>query len=623
MDSYKKILLFVVLSLINYSLNERCSTYKCSDLQGDICLKSIYNETTKIEAKNCQDKTKVCPIQNFGSNSEMKCQDKISLSIRQYPGGPCLTKDDCINSSECKTNICQGFEENLPCERHDQCFYGYACYRKTPTDNTVCNKLRDLNENGCSSEFECQMYQGCFNGKCVDYYSLVDGTDLGKNKYENSYSLCASGHDRHGICDSMKNVNKNQTVSDELIQCDESNPCRYVGFNGTIVEMEACKCGKNPDSTRYCPIYGGNKNFRNSVKILKKLIKENKDKCNTIERNKICLAHIPNLENSNAIQTLQTVKTKLNSYHEFANSEDCIKKIFYPFYNKDLDKDPDEPSDLNKKCPIFKCNSDNNSKNQVCANHHFEMQTNITFVDLFSNSCDWEKQKCQYDTSYSEKEEKKFTCINKSTDSIGKKYPGEACSNDNDCFVLNGVPVEGVGKCVNNKCTGFNLDQNCFHSTQCLAGLYCKENSVNNSTATTCQSQEKANADCKSTYDCLNNLICYNNKCSNIFYSLIPGEKVYYKNFTGNIDIGFAHKSCANGMAKFINEEYGVCIVKKNSDNTDADKGNLVPCVPDQKCNYTLTDNKDFNDTATEDCECGFNLSGQGYCPAGHNISNF
>lgn len=619
MESYKKIFLISLVSLISYVLSQKCTEYKCSDLPGSLCLRKIINETSRIEAKSSEDKNKTCPFYRLSSKDEVYFEDKIQLPTRQYPGGPCMMKDDCMNNAECKNNICQGIEAGQNCERHDQCYFGYACYKNSTESNfTTCNKLQGLDAN-CTSEYECQMTQGCFKGKCTDYYSLKDGENVESNKYESSHSFCASGHDRYGLCESMRNINAEQVVSDELVKCDESNPCRYTSINGTIIKSDVCKCGKSSDSSRYCPIYGGNKNYKNGIKIIKKLISEKRENCNTVERDTVCIFYEADILRNGDIQTYKTIKTKLNSYHEFAHAEDCIKNIFYPFYSKEFDIDPVDPVDNNKKCPLFKCNSQNNAQNQTCALSYADINTNNTVVDLFSKSCQWDKQTCNYVKDNFSKEDNISICKEKNNFPKSTRYPGESCIEDKDCFILNGIPVEGVGKCINNKCTGFSIGQNCFHTTQCLSGHYCKIDSNNNST---CQLQEKEKSDCNSFYDCANNLLCYNKKCSNLYFSMQPGEKIEYKNLN-NSDLEYAKKICRFELEKKINDEYGLCVMKVNSDKVNTEQGSLVPCVPDQKCNYTLTDNKDIKDESTGDCECGFNPTGQGYCKTGHNISKF
>jgi hypothetical protein len=478
-----------------------------------------------------------------------------------------------------------------------------------------------LNTEGCSSEYECQLSQGCFDGKCTDYFSLPDGTDLGANKYKNSQSFCSSGFDRHGVCDSLKNINADEKNSDELVKCDELNPCRYSSMNGTITENNVCKCGKSSDGSRYCPIYGGNKYARFAVDQIKKIISSNGNNCNTVERDGVCNHYKLNSANDPSVVTYDTLRTKLASFNEFYNSQECIRKIFYPLYNKEFDKQPDDPFDPNgKKCPVFRCNSENHYVNKVCAKNLVDTKDNKTYVDLFRKSCDFNSQFCNFDRTYFGLDTKESLCQNRDKKLLQNRYPGESCETDEQCFLHDYTPVEGLGKCTNNKCSGFSRGTNCTLTSQCLPGLYCKNSGVNHST---CQNQESEKAKCSSMYDCKNNLVCYQDICQNIFYSLNAGEKFSNKNFYDSDKVLARTYLCKFGQAKELDEENSVCLMKKQTDQGDSKQSNLVACTPGQFCNYTLTDNNNINESFTSTCECGFSGKGQGYCKAGNNISKF
>jgi hypothetical protein len=623
----KAFLLTTLFTLFTYSLSQKCRTYTCSTTKDDFCLRLNYTlEIDSVEAKGCDDSVgKFCPAYDLSSKSEVKCKDNLKLPLRQYPGGPCKTKDDCMNLSDCSTEgKCAGKPEGLNCTRHDECFFGLACYKKTNGSISVtCNALRALNSQGCESEFECSMGQGCFNGVCTDYYSLPVGINLGDNNYQNSQSFCASGHDRHGICDSLKNINENEVISDELVKCDELNPCRYSSINGTITETNVCNCGKSADSSRYCPIFGGNKYYKAAVKQIKEIINANRTNCNTLERDGICNFYKVSGSNDVAKLTYDTLRTKIASFHEFSNAQQCIQKIFYPLYNKDYDKQPVDPVDPSgKKCPFFRCVSDDNSKKKICAMNLFSETKNGTLVNLFKTSCDWDNEFCNFDRSYLGIETKESLCKQKDSKVIANRYPGESCGKDEDCYLLNGVSVEGLGKCLSSKvCSGFASATNCTHTSQCNPSLYCKNNKEKN--IATCQSQESEKSICNSIYDCKNNLVCYNNLCSNLFYASNAGEIINTKNFTDIERPLAASLLCKFGEARKIDDNSSVCLMKKQIDAVDIKQGNLVPCVPDQFCNYTLTDGNNITDAFTLGCECGFNPNGQGYCKAGHNISNF
>lgn len=630
MDSSSKLksklllILSIITNLITWASCDSCTSYSCASLQDNLCLKlnTTIESSITITASSCRANTDVCPSFKLSSQAEVKCEAFPQTKIRQYPGAACKSSDDCMNNSECKSEKCFGAAENEPCERHDQCLFGLACYSNSTDSAAVaskaCLKLRPSGAAGCESEFECKMHQGCFGGKCVDYFSLPDGAFVGKDKLANSHSFCASGHDKHGVCDSLRNVDGNGTFTDEPVECSEVSPCRYISLNGTITESDLCKCGKNKNAVRFCPIFGGNKHFKSAVKMIKDLLLNNRVNCNTLERDGTCNFHKLNNINDQFVLTYETLKSKMASYHEFAKADDCVKKIFYPQYNRDYDKEPVDPT--GKKCPAFRCSSENNSEKKICARNSFDEKQNKTFVDLFKKSCDFETEYCKFDRSYLDSEILDSKCSLKPSSRKEKSYPGEACESDVDCYLLNGVAVEGLGKCSNKKCSGFASNANCTHTSQCNLGFYCKKNEA---AAATCQKQEAEGSACDSIYDCRNGLICLNRKCANGFYSVNVGQSFSTVNFTEVERPKAPMYLCKFGLARQMEDGSFVCLMKNQTDSADSKQGNLVPCIPEQKCNYTLTDGKSVNEAFSLNCECGFNANAQGYCKAGQNISNF
>jgi len=623
----KSKLLFIATFFTIFSsiLTEKCRSYSCSNLPNDLCLNLTFNEDTNaIQAKGCADPNKFCPAYEISSQTEVKCKDKKQIKILQYPGGPCKSKDDCMNNFDCKQEKCHARDENEKCERHDECLFGYACYKNsTEIPDNTCQKLRPLNSEGCKSEFECQISQGCFNGKCTDYFSLQDGTNLGSNKNENTLSFCLSGHDRHGVCDSLKNIDNKEMISDELVKCDELNPCRYFSINGTITESNLCKCGKTSDGSRYCPIYGGNKYYKSAISKIKEIISNNRTECNTVERDGVCNFYKFTSSNDVSIGTYETFKTKISSFNEFAKSDECIQKVFYPLYNKDYDKDPVDPVDPNisTKCPVFRCSSDNKSEKKVCAQNSLDAKDNKTYVDLYTKSCDFKNEFCNFDRTYLGFDTKESLCKIKDSKILNDRYPGESCETNQNCFLLNGKPVEGLGLCTDKKvCSGFKKGLFCNNTSQCNPGLYCKKDTSKNDTYT-CENQEIEGSTCESIFDCKNDLVCYKKKCVNEFNSYKPGEKINPKNFS-ELERPFAgNYLCKYGLAKNVDENTIICLMINQTDIFDKEQGNLVPCVPDQNCNYTLTDGIVNYENYVEKCECGYNPKGQGYCKSGHNIS--
>jgi hypothetical protein len=614
-----KSLIYTIITLFTFSYSEKCRKYKCGSLANDICLSlniTSQNDET-VTGQLCKNKDLRCPYASISSENKISCEKPKNIPVLQYPGGNCLTNKDCMNERNCIENKCQGVDEGKTCFDSSDCYYGFSCF-STNTNSTIktCNRLKPKGAN-CNAENECHMNQGCFHGVCTDYFSLPDGTNLRPNNYDNQYSFCSSGHDLYGYCDSLKNINQNELTTDDLVECDDDRPCRYTSINGTITQNSLCKCGKSNDGTRYCPIFGGNINFSFSIKRLKALVNGDKSQCNTMERGVICNSQLTSKTNEANIASFNTINTKINNYHLFAKADECIQKIYFPLYERDSDPDPLNPEG---KCPVYRCDSTDHSANKTCANNIYSNTDKKFYVNLFSYSCNWNSEICNFDRTYEKQEYKNSQCAQKDT-TTGKRFPGEACISDSDCFIKDGKKVDGLGECKNNICTGFALGANCTDTTQCLSGNYCRHKKISDTVISKCEAQLKEGEDCESMFDCRNNLICKDKKCKNQFFMMKTGDKFNHTDYSPSDKI-YLNKLCETQMTITNNEETeSTCIVKLHANVTDSRHSNLVLCNLNQNCAYNYTDEKNYTEVKNEECACGYNNNAQGYCPSAYNSS--
>jgi hypothetical protein len=183
-----------------------------------------------------------------------------------------------------------------------------------------------------------------------------------------------------------------------------------------------------------------------------------------------------------------------------------------------------------------------------------------------------------------------FSC---STESFNKRLPGEDCSSDFDCS-------SGVKEaCNNKKCIGAALGEACQKHEECLVGLFCDNQSSK------CTEQKSLKADCGNSYECVNNLLCQGGTCSVTPYSLQQGAKV---------DGDFLETKCVLGFV-----DNGQCSKLIQWDLTDPSLDNLKRCEMGEKCAYKT---EGTESVITNDCQCGYNEKGYGYCPRGHDSSN-
>ena len=246
---------------------------------------------------------------------------------------------------------------------------------------------------------------------------------------------------------------------------------------------------------------------------------------------------------------------------------------------------PDPPKPDQPKCAQYVCNKTTDGS---CASSHFEKEKNYNVVTL-NNVCS-KGQICRTPNKRPFEEftktidkDLKGTCEDANI-KPASVYPGEPCTKDSDCYSVD--PVFKTGKC-DKVCSGSKPDEECKDHHHCLAGNFCDN--------AKCKPQKKENEDCKSTNECKNNLVCYNNKCSDKYFSLEAGEKTQDPMLC---------------KTERVNKE-GVCISLTSTDVKDYKDDNSIKCQYGEKCNY-----KDNNQQTHQlDCECGYNPTGDGYCP--------
>lgn len=183
------------------------------------------------------------------------------------------------------------------------------------------------------------------------------------------------------------------------------------------------------------------------------------------------------------------------------------------------------------------------------------------------------------------------------------RFPGEACELDIQCMKFKD---DITGKCVGGKCMGYNVTQDCTEHGQCWVGLYCGRIHPDDPIGK-CSEQKKVNDPCGTSYECPNDYLCLAGVCSTKPYSLPVGARV-------DADGAFlAEVYCQYGHAY-----KGICSSINQTDSTSKDMDYLRQCNHGEVCHYT----HNGLDSFTKPCECGYNDSGFGYCPRGHDTKS-
>ena len=607
--------IFLTLSsILLYTYSQACKKYICGKLENSTCLIEDNTITpSTITGQLCQNTSEICPNFKLTAGGKVLCE-KQAKTIKQYPGGPCKTADDCFYNL-CSNNTCTGGKDGESCDLQN-CIYNRSCFKlNSNSTNKSCNPYRSSGDK-CTEETECPLSHGCFNGVCTAYFSLGNDVDVKLSSNNNSYSFCASGYDIDGICQVLQNLDEFEQPTENLVKCSAKKECKYKLANGNVItKTDVCDtCGKSKDGNIYCPAYGGSKLYSRWVKYINStLSSEFKRNCNTVERTGACNFYKSDMVlNKDYIEKINTYEVRQKYFQTFANAEDCIVQIFNPFYNPKVDNPVDPVPTDEPKCPLFKCSSDDRVEKKICANQTFDLNLKRSNISLFSKSCAWGKEKCDFNPDYNNKNPVDFKCAN-SKPKLGKSFPGESCDGDDDCFAE--TKTDKLGKCDNktNLCLGYQRGENCTKSSECVKSLFCK----NNLGKLTCESQLGKDQNCTLSYDCMNSMACVNKTCKDAFFSLDVGAEV-----SDSYDVNIARENfCKNKIVRKTADAKVYCATKNQTDVRNSSEGDLVRCNLGQMCNYTITDGKN-SDFSQVPCDCGYNKYGYGYCPRGQNSRN-
>jgi len=602
--------------LVFEAKSQQCRRFVCGELSNNLCL-SEDNSTSPstITGRVCRSEDQYCPTYTLDTQGKATCQVTPTLPIKQYPGGSCVTDSECLFGL-CKNSTCSGIPDGEKCE-DQRCYFNRACYILSPSALKTCNKLRNSND-ACIEDYECPFNFGCFKGVCTSYHSLPEGTDVNSSLSRSFYSFCKSGFDLNGVCATISNLDENGRLTNDFVRCSANKECKYILGNGTtITKSDVCdKCGKSRDGFIYCPVYGGNHYSRYVSYINNTLSDPNYSAfCNTIERRGICNYHKKNSDKfKELIQTISTYEVRKQYSQEFANADDCILQVYNRNFNPKIDNPigPVPPVDQSR-CPVFKCDSTDKSNEKTCAATSYDPFNKRLNISLFSKSCSWDKEICNFPRSYNTTIETWWKCIDKPKVRIGKQYPGEPCNEDSDCYAVERTDLIGICGNKTKLCLGKERGDTCSSTEQCVKGLFCRKGELKS----TCEYQLGRRSNCSSSFECANNLACVNNTCQDSFYSLNIGDVI-----SSDYDLSLNPKLfCKTRLVvKSASDGKLRCAGRNHTDAKNSSENDFVRCEYNQLCNYTISDHiNTFPDQLP--CECGFNKYGQGYCKRGHDSS--
>jgi hypothetical protein len=582
MNMKKSFIVGLIASIIGLVLSDStCPVFTCqNNLPTGKCSQRNSSDTGVISylLQRCPENQDCKYNHDIPSSS---CADKVVEVPKLYPGSACTNSTDCFSGS-CTSGVCVGVKDGEACAAPTDCNFGKGCIPDTTKNGTAhCLDLIAENITGCTSDYDCQRKLGCNNGTCVQYFSLGDGTTLIANATQREglpISLCKSGIELNGVCTSLKRVNQDCTTTG---MCSYQRDGNATNFYNTT---DFCECGNNNDGKSHCRI-GSDEPVM--ITFINKTVEflAHSSNCNTMER----VGQCNDYKRYHADNMTYLAQNYTNSfylapeYHKYESSDDCAKFVTIPAYYEYLI--PVE----SKKCPIYKCEQNSASK---CGLSNFFTTEHRNHVQLDKGICK-STEFCSvggnaWDIFADSETSVAGICKSITQHPPGKRYAGEPCDDTNTCL---------SGTCDSGYCSGKKSGDTCSLHEDCVVGYFCGNG--------TCTAQSGKNVACANSFECQNSLVCLDSKCQAGYYSKATGTAL-------PIQTGFPMDYlCEFGTYDTTNKECSKKVLKNNTDSTG-----FAPCDYGSFCHYTFNDK---SDAGTEECQCGYNTLGQGYCKPGHN----
>ena len=591
----KKPLIFILLIFFIKSQIptwDSCQKIQCSNsLEEDTC---IQVEFTTSFFKECPT-GKICDIESDDPVRNSKCIEN-KIKFKRLPTLPCESDDDCL-SGHCLANKCIGKYYREKCNSVTDCVYDLTC--RKDSDNIYRCLEPITTGNICEVDTDCSNESGCLNNICTKYFSL-ENNQISRYFINDELSFCKSGYTNElGICQNLTLINENT-------ECTQRNKCEYNDSAGKIVTIENnCLCGYNTEGKKYCLLGSGNKNYTKYLNKLKDYYIFNKN-CHLSERNSVgCQKDLLSNDSFilNKIKELINARYWAKSNNKLIHAPECAFKVELPEYDRELDKDynPD-PIPGEGKCAIYQCDN-SNDEGEFClkSNYKNAFNINVSLFDICSEGVTCKIGGDPNEIFYNR------TNINSKCFSLieNKRYPGEKCEVDTECFYPINNNSTQFHKCVDGRCNGMDENGICEDNSWCLAGYFCDKFSGK------CKEQKSKDENCLDSKECQNNLICLNLKCSEELFSLENGQKL-----PENEDKEIQKKFCKSGEAYD-----SFCVNYIEYENMKDDDSIYKKCNFGQKCTYNVT-GLNYRRRLEISCPCGYNAEGQGYCPKFYEESN-
>lgn len=284
-----------------------------------------------INGMGCADGQYCPPTRNTNST----CTDSAPT---RYANEPCSSKNACASGLTCNNGFCEGAGKGDACSSLYACNPGYYC----SLDTLTCKALVAAG-GACTTEYDCQIHNTCDGGKCVQYFSLANGstTSLGTNPQGLS-PTCATGYGRWLPTKNTFQCEEAPSSSGTpLASCHLGSQCGSTSNSGYY---KPCSCGYTAEGSSFCPYFEGDSPLQHAIGNYTQLIAMNSkftESCGTYSRfSEYCYmdANGPVKPYFDFVLSYLVYQDGVN----LVNNPECVTKVFERMYYEEEQEEQDE-----------------------------------------------------------------------------------------------------------------------------------------------------------------------------------------------------------------------------------------------------------------------------------------
>lgn len=301
-----------------------CPAYHCGDSTAECAIGDV--NSTSYTVSPCSNFTEDCPVPKpYESSACVPISAEVPCSMCKFPNESCKSDSECY-TGQCTDSVCQGKSLGDECVTSGDCNPGLSCF------NYACGPVIEVNQTGCSQEFDCVNSATCDlrSRTCVPYYSapprkFVGDCDCDSNISKtcaSSFCVCLQGPNiSSGVC-------LTSPVSPQLPRaCSVNSDCGGVASDGRIYNSD-CTCGFNGQGQRYCELFPADKPFLSYLDLLREFYASPmlNSTCNVNARlSQDCLEKV---KGADWVNQFNRANLLVKQYPLIQSNPDCIKQTF-------------------------------------------------------------------------------------------------------------------------------------------------------------------------------------------------------------------------------------------------------------------------------------------------------